>query len=465
MASTAFNIPEDICNRALQHCGVRRIASLSDDSTEASECAFTYPLVRQAELQRNIWKFATKVAAIRPINTTSFNPAIQTPQNTVTPAPTPTLLLVPPTWQADYMYGPGAIVSTNVNEDGLAAALYWTNRLQQNINNVPGTVGGIAWDTYFGPLTVDQWQTPLMNVAPPTYYAGELVYETDNLGHFQVYVSLLSGNTTDPGIGGTTQWQATTTFNQGDVVQGSNGWYYLSLINLNLNNDPTAQPIPYNAATTYSQGDLVAGNTNGLIYSSVTNDNMGNSPEIDSGANWVTTGALQTWTGQFNASLGSDQWRQIPGATLERINYAYPIGSGPSSQQETRNVFMLPNGFLRTAPQDPKAGAVSYLGAPSGRQYDDWEIQDGFLISNFPSTIVLRFIADVTQVAVMDSMFCEGLACRVADGVCERLTQSTEKLQGIERKYVKFMGEARLNNLIETGAVEPPVDDYIAARY
>ena len=456
MANTAFTRPEDVANRALQHCGVRRITSFTDDSTEASETSFAYDKVRQAELQRNIWKFATKLAAIRPIETTSFFPAIQSPSVTVTPYPTPTLLLVPALYDPTYAYGPGAIVAD-------ANGNLWSSTTQENINNTPGATGGTAWDTYFGPMSVQQWQTPLMNVAPPTYYAGELVYETDNLGHFQTYVSLVNGNTTDPGINGTTQWLSTTTFNQGDVVQGSNGWYYLSLINLNLGNDPTMATLPWNSGSPYSIGDLAAGG-NGVIYESVTDDNVGNDPQADNGTNWVETGALQTWTNQFNASLGSDQWRQIK-CTLSRINYAYPVGAGPSSQQQTRNVFMLPNGFLRTAPQDPKAGAVSYLGAPSGRQYDDWEIQDGFLISNFPGTIILRFIADVTQVTRMDPMFCEGLACRAANAVVERLTQSDSKIANIQKEYVKFMGEARLSNMIETGAVEPPVDDYIAARY
>ena len=452
MANNAFTVPEDIANRALQHCGVRRITSFTEDSKQATECAFTYDKVRQAELQRNIWKFATKLAALRPIETASFFPATQTPQVTTSPAPTPSMLLVPEIWSATETHFPGSIV-----QDTLGGI--WKSTVDNNLNNPPGAVGSTAWDTYFGPMSVQQFQTGLNT--PTAYYAGEIVYETDNLGHFQVYVSLLNGNTVDPSL--PTAWVNTTTFMQGDVVQGSNNWYYMSLINLNLNNDPTLAPLPWNSGSTYSIGDLVAG-VDGNIYESLVNTNTGHDPTTDTGANWYRTGALQTWTGQFVGGTGNDQWRRI-GATLARMTFTYPVGTGPLSQAETKNVFLLPHGFLRTAPQDPKAGSVSWLGAPSGRQYNDWLIQDGFLISSFPNTIVLRFIADVNQVPQMDPMFCEGLACRVADGVCETLTQNDSRLAGIERKYIKFMGEARLANMIETGAVEPPMDDYISARF
>jgi hypothetical protein len=64
----------------------------------------------------------------------------------------------------------------------------------------------------------------------------------------------------------------------------------------------------------------------------------------------------------------------------------------------------------------------------------------------------------------MDDMFCEGLGARIGLAVCEPLTQSTAKTNTIAQEYQKFMSEARAVNGIETGAVEPPLDDYIACR-
>jgi hypothetical protein len=48
----------DICNRALQKLGAKRIVSLSDDSPSARACITAYDTVRQAELRAHNWNFA-----------------------------------------------------------------------------------------------------------------------------------------------------------------------------------------------------------------------------------------------------------------------------------------------------------------------------------------------------------------------------------------------------------------------
>jgi hypothetical protein len=48
--------------------------------------------------------------------------------------------------------------------------------------------------------------------------------------------------------------------------------------------------------------------------------------------------------------------------------------------------------------------------------------------------------------------------------VCEPLTQSSAKLGTIAKMYDTFMTEARIVNGIETGAEEPPEDDYVTCR-
>jgi hypothetical protein len=71
----------------------------------------------------------------------------------------------------------------------------------------------------------------------------------------------------------------------------------------------------------------------------------------------------------------------------------------------------------------------------------------------------------MSDVRRMDPMFCEGLAARIALNVCEPLTQSTEKVGFIAKEYQKFIDEARARNAIEVGSSEPPIDDYLVARY
>jgi hypothetical protein len=151
-------------------------------------------------------------------------------------------------------------------------------------------------------------------------------------------------------------------------------------------------------------------------------------------------------------------------ASLTSFNFVYPLGTGPLSQEMTKNVFRLPAGYLRQAPQDPKAGRYSFLGAPAYNTDNDWVFEGKFLLSQCPTPIILRFVADVMRVNDMDDMFCEGLAARIGLETCETITNSTAKQQTCNNAYAKFMGEARTANAIEIGPIEPPEDDYIACR-
>lgn len=48
----------EICNRALQKLGARRISSLSEDSVNGRACNACYEVLRDAELQAHKWNFA-----------------------------------------------------------------------------------------------------------------------------------------------------------------------------------------------------------------------------------------------------------------------------------------------------------------------------------------------------------------------------------------------------------------------
>jgi hypothetical protein len=141
----------------------------------------------------------------------------------------------------------------------------------------------------------------------------------------------------------------------------------------------------------------------------------------------------------------------------------YPLGSGPWWQASTKNAFYLPAAFLRLAPQNPKPG-LSVVGGPIDPGYDDWLIESGFLISSETGPIVLRFVADVTDVHMMHGMFCEGLGLRIGLEVCPALTQSEVKAKEIAGKYEKWMTEAGTVDAIEQGYDEPPEDDLVTVR-
>lgn len=415
----------DIANRALQHVGAPKIYSIGEDSRQNLEVSFVYDKVRRAELRRNIWTFSVKRAALRSLTAT-------------------TRQIVPALWNANQLYLQGAICTD-------ANGYIWLSMEADNLGNEPGS--SASWDQYFGPMTADLYDSTI------SYYAGELVYApAGNPGGFVVFMSLISGNTDVPGTA--TPYDATAIYTVDDEVAylGTN---YRSMIPYNKANTPANAPIPFSITTTYSIGQTVAG-SDGYIYSSVGNGNVGNDPVLDAGVHWTNTTVPAAWTTQPAMFTTSNNWQSLYcGLIPIRINY--PIGSGPTFSSAARSVFRLPANFLREAPQRPRSGAGSYY--PSGLYYTDYEFDGVYLTtSDTTAVIVLRFAGDIVDVTKMDDMFCEGFACRIAEGVSEPLTQSSSKLQQIAAEYKVFMGEARTVNAIEQGPTEPPEDDYITAR-
>lgn len=424
----------DIANRSCQILGSEQIGSPTEDSVQCVELSFAYDKLRQAELQTNVWSFATRKAVMRAID----------------PG---TMILTPKLWDATVTYLPGAIVSDTNGQN-------WISTQQQNLNNPPGGNNDV-WDSYYGPLTVTLWDA----TAQTSYYAGELVYipgtgsgtGPDYNGGYQIYMSLLNGNQDAPNTA--TAWDSKTIYYGGQQVS-YNGAQYVSLIEYNIGNTPQAAIPAWLSTTVYSIGNQVAGSDN-FIYTALTN-NSNADPTTDGGVNWEATNVPNAWA-LTNSHLADIKWMAVS-ATMKTLLIPYPIGSGPSNQTYTRNAFRLPSGFLKVAPQQPKMGSVSILGAPSGAMYLDWAFEGDYLLSFDSGPIVLRFVADVVKVKEFHTLFCEGLASRMAFETCEKITQSSGKVQLAGSKYKMAINSAREQNAIENGADEPPVDDYISTR-
>ena len=247
-------------------------------------------------------------------------------------------------------------------------------------------------------------------------------------------------------------WASGSTYAKNDIVTGSDGQIYISQVASNLGNDPTAKNFAkwdiyfgpliateHDEDTTYFAGELVY--VSSTLYLSLVSAN----DEVPPSA-----GYWQTMT---------------TAPTLALTSFIYPLSAGPLSQTDTRNVYRLPNGYLRVAPQNPKAGGTPILGFPTNEAYRDWEYQGNFLLTQDSGVIIFRFVADVCDPAAMDPMFVEGFACRIALSVCEAITQSGSKLSNIGSLYEKFMKEARLVDGIERGPEEQELDSLIACRY
>lgn len=313
---------------------------------------------------------------------------------------TTTMFLIPAAWSSSSVYPQGSIIS-------YGGSFYFAAQYVP-ADTTPGAPNEAYWTIYFGPKTVTPYDSE------ETYYAGELVYNVV-AGVVSVYQCLLTGTT----------------------------------------DDPTASAPAWDADTTYNIGDTAA-DTLSAVWQSKVDLNTGNSPAA--GAYWQSVPV----TNQAATQIGQG-WLKI-NATVRYQRFQYPIGAGPRCQSTTRNVFRLPSGYLRKAPQDPKQGVASYLGAPSGLPYDDWVLEGDYITTSDSQVIILRFVADVQDVTLMDPMFCEGLGARIGLEICEPLTQSDAKLNTISQIYKTMMGDARNENGIEVGSEELPLDDYITCR-
>lgn len=234
-------------------------------------------------------------------------------------------------------------------------------------------------------------------------------------------------------------YDATVTYSTGEQVYvGDVG--YISIVDENKGNLVTdiakwlpIGPIAWEQWKIYAIGKRVT--SGGVTYVSLVNDNQNNTP-ASSPTKWAVTGSQVLRTAAFTV----------------------PTASG-------YNIFRLPFGFMRAAPQAPKQGSYLPLGAPAGLAYSDFDYEGNYFRTSLSGPIALRFCADIEDPDLMDPLFVDGFSARLALETCEILTQSDKKLAGIGGHYNKFMSEARIVNAIETGPTEPPEDAYIALRY
>lgn len=234
-------------------------------------------------------------------------------------------------------------------------------------------------------------------------------------------------------------YSATTTYNIGEQIYDATDVPYISVADTNLGNavTNTSYWLPLGISdwaqfSIYATGNRVT--SGGITYVSLVDSNQNFTP-ASSPVQWATTGSLD----------------------LRTAAYTVPTNLG-------LNIFRLPKGFLRAAPQAPKQGSYLPLGAPAGLAYTDFDYEGNYFRTTQAGPIALRFCADIEDPNLMDPLFIDGFSARLALETCEILTQSDKKLAGIGGHYNKFMSEARIVNGIETGPTEPPEDSYIALR-
>lgn len=423
--NTAFLDSLDIANFGLLVIGERRIQAIDEDSKANSTMAFAYEKCRQPELRRNVWRFSLRKVVLRPVDDD-------------------TRRLDPQPWDAETTYLPGAIVK---DDNGVL----WTSDEPDNIGTEPGAG---TWRQYFGPLSVSLYDEDT------TYHSGELVYVIVGDGGFVVFRSLNNANEDVPGTA--TAYDADTTYARNDVVSYG-GYQWRSLIVVNLGTTPAVGPNDYDPAVSYSTGNTVTA-SDGYIYSSVGNSNLGHDPATDTaGTYWTNTDVPNAWAKTPEIYPSSSKWLPVY-AGLDNLKPNYPVGIGPATQIGSSNIYLLPANWLGDAPQNPGMFSANQLGGPNFNSPRGWEFIDEYLIAPEPGPLLYRFVADMCDVKQMDAMFCQALGCAMASVAAEDLTQQTSKVADAVGRYNKVMGDARLKNAIEQGIIESEDDEYVLVR-
>lgn len=101
---------------------------------------------------------------------------------------------------------------------------------------------------------------------------------------------------------------------------------------------------------------------------------------------------------------------------------------------------------------------------PEDDIYCDWQIEGRKLFTNQTDALPLRYLADITDPNTFDAAFAEMLSSKMAEAMCEEITQSNSKITNAQSVYKDAKREAKLSNAFETIPAEPAGDSWIDAR-
>lgn len=118
------------------------------------------------------------------------------------------------------------------------------------------------------------------------------------------------------------------------------------------------------------------------------------------------------------------------------------------------NAFTLPADFIKKIEPYPE----------DVNNQDDWEIEDGKILTNDTAPIYLRYTYDVTDTSKFPPLFAELLATELAFELCEALSQSNTKKEGLRGDASDIVAEAKKSNAFQRPALAPPEDPWITVR-
>lgn len=95
----------------------------------------------------------------------------------------------------------------------------------------------------------------------------------------------------------------------------------------------------------------------------------------------------------------------------------------------------------------------------------DWVIEGRKILTNDSNVLYLRYIADVTDTAQFDAGFYNVVSGALAVDICEKLTQSNVKKQGLMQEYKDAVTMARKIDAFESGPEDSADGTWLQAMY
>jgi len=93
-----------------------------------------------------------------------------------------------------------------------------------------------------------------------------------------------------------------------------------------------------------------------------------------------------------------------------------------------------------------------------------WTVESGQILTDLPAPLKVRYIRRVDNLGLVDPLFVEVVACKLAFEACETLTQSAQKEQAAGEKYRFAVQEAVRQDAIENPPDELPWGSWLDSR-
>lgn len=161
-----------------------------------------------------------------------------------------------------------------------------------------------------------------------------------------------------------------------------------------------------------------------------------------------------------NARAANAAFEPVKKAELRKHPWGFAVKRAQLAASTTAplftraNSFPLPADFIRLLPPDPETNFNDL----------DWTIEGRNIITNDGAPLDVRYIYDVTDPNEFDMLFREALAAKLAEQLCEEITQSNAKKAEATMAYREAIAEAKRANAIEKVAEKPPEDEWVTCR-